>query len=306
MAVDLAERRAVWSVDVGPQPAGVIWHNDRLLVGVMGGDYVTVVDPATQQVERRITTAKGSHTVWLSPDGRTIYATSRVDSAITLLDAETLDVKGRWDMPGGPDDISFAPDGKMWVTLRWIGRVAVVDPRDGSYDVIRVGRSPHGVLVHPMPAGAELVASATTQPPAPPPQSGNAAPATAATPPRPAPESHARPLPVPAPVVPATVDAPLPHAAPVPIAAPALVPGPLPAPRPVELAPVPLDLPPLASAEPHLSRTPSLVTPAQAAQPTPPGGEDLVGVQLPPSVAAVAAAPLAPYSGAWWRRLSWR
>ncbi len=178
IAIDLDERKALWTVDVGPQPAGVIWHNNRLLVGVMGGDYVSVVNPAEQRVERTITTARGSHTVWPSSDGHTIYATSRVDSAITLLDAETLAVKGRWDMPGGPDDMAVAPDGKLWVTLRWSARVAIVDPATGQYELIRVGRSPHGILVHPTPA-AQPVATAdplvvpvvhTPEPPAPEPK----------------------------------------------------------------------------------------------------------------------------------------
>jgi YVTN family beta-propeller protein len=172
MAIDLAERKPVWTVEVGPQPAGVLWHNDRLLVGVMGGDYVSVVNPAEQRVERQITTAKGAHTVWLSPDGQTLYVNSRVDSAITLLDATTLAVKARWELPGGPDDIAFAPDGKLWVTLRWIARIAIVDPTNGQYETLHVGRSPHGILLHPtlpsqpVAATRESEVPASTTPPA--------------------------------------------------------------------------------------------------------------------------------------------
>ncbi len=187
LAIDLDTRRTLWQADVGPQPAGVIWHNNRLLVGVMGGDYVTVVDPAEGRIERQITTARGSHTVWPAPDGRTVYATSRVDSAITLLDGETLEVKGRWDLPGGPDDISVAPDGKLWVTLRWSARIAIIDPVTGQYEVMRVGRSPHGILVHPTPPPQPV---ATADPAAP-----------GAEAPRPQPRSEApaaSPLPQPA------------------------------------------------------------------------------------------------------------
>ncbi len=182
IAIDLDERRPLWTVDVGPQPAGVIWHNNRLLVGVMGGDYVTVVDPAEARVERQITTARGSHTVWPAPDRRTIYATSRVDSAITLLDGETLEVKGRWDLPGGPDDISVAPDGKLWVTLRWAARIAIIDPATGQYETMRVGRSPHGILVHPTPPPQPIAAADPAAPPASRPE-----------PPRPEPHTDAAP-----------------------------------------------------------------------------------------------------------------
>lgn len=148
MAIDLQSKEAAWTIDVGPQPAGVMWHNDRLLVGAMGTDHMVVVNPGTRAVERTVQTARGSHTVWLSPDRRIIYANSRVDSRITLLDAETLERIGSWEIPGGPDDISFDPDGRLWVTLRWVARIAVVNPGTGEYETIRVGRSPHGIYVH--------------------------------------------------------------------------------------------------------------------------------------------------------------
>ena len=188
LAIDLDERKPLWTLDVGPQPAGVIWHNSRLLVGVMGSNYVAVVDPGmsagtspgTARVERNIIIGRGSHTVWPSPDGKTIYATSRLDSAITLLDAETLQVKGRWDIPGGPDDIAVAPDGKLWVTLRWTARVAIIDPHTGEYEVLRVGKSPHGILVHPTPT-AQPVAAAQ-QPAAPGPERSGLNPAAQAIP----------------------------------------------------------------------------------------------------------------------------
>jgi hypothetical protein len=35
------------------------------------------------------------------------------------------------------------------MTLRWLGRVGVLDPRTGTLEQIRVGRSPHGIFVMP-------------------------------------------------------------------------------------------------------------------------------------------------------------
>jgi len=131
MAIDLTTRRPTWTTEVGPQPAGVLWHRGKLLVGIMGADQVAVVNPADGRVERTIFTARGAHTVFPSPDGRTLYATSRVDSRLTVLDAETLEVRARWELPGGPDCIAFDPQGRLWVSLRWVARVAVVDPATG-------------------------------------------------------------------------------------------------------------------------------------------------------------------------------
>lgn len=152
MAIDLATRRPVWTAEVGPEPAGIVWHRGRLLVGVMGADYVAVVDPAGGRVERRVPVGRGAHTLALSPGGDALYATSRVDSRITVLDPDTLAVRQAWEIPGGPDCLAFAPDGTLWATLRWVGKVAAIDPTDGRFTTVAVGRSPHGILVQPRAA----------------------------------------------------------------------------------------------------------------------------------------------------------
>ncbi len=152
-AIDIATGVPNWTVEVGTAPAGILWHNDRLLVGIMGADHVAVLMPQDGRIERTIQTARGAHTVFASPDRRALYATSRVDSRITVLDPDTLDVRARWDIPGGPDCIAFDPQGRLWATLRWVARVAIIQPDSGEFELVRVGRSPHGVLVQP---GANL------------------------------------------------------------------------------------------------------------------------------------------------------
>lgn len=159
MAIDLTERKPLWTAEVGKQPAGVIWHRGRLLIGIMGSDHVAVVNPADGKVERTIFIGRGAHTIFPAPDGKALYATSRVDSRISVLDPETLAVTARWEIPGGPDCIAFAPDGRLWVTLRWIARVAVVDPKTGEVETIPVGRSPHGIFVQPQRGAGTPVAT---------------------------------------------------------------------------------------------------------------------------------------------------
>ena len=166
MAIDLAERKPVWITDVGPQPAGVTWHNGRLLVGIMGSDHVAVVNPADGKVERTIYAGRGAHTVFPSPDRKTLYVNSRVDSRITVLDAETLNPKATWPLPGGPDCIAIDPQGRLWVTLRWTARVAVIDPETGQGETFPVGRTPHGIFVHPRAEPLSPLPVAEALPPA--------------------------------------------------------------------------------------------------------------------------------------------
>ena len=52
-----------------------------------------------------------------------------------------------YKVPGGPDCIDFAPDGKLWITQRFAQKVAVLDPSTGDIQSLPVGRSPHGIFL---------------------------------------------------------------------------------------------------------------------------------------------------------------
>jgi len=149
IAISLETNQPLWTMEVGRDPAGVVWHHDKLLVGIMGSDHVAVVDPVTHTVERRIVVGRGAHALFVAPNDGPVYVTSRVESRITVLDPGTLATLYAWNVPGGPDCLSFDPDGKVWATLRWAGRVALVDAEAGTMEETRVGRSPHGVLFVP-------------------------------------------------------------------------------------------------------------------------------------------------------------
>jgi YVTN family beta-propeller protein len=148
IAIDIAARRVRWKMPVGNTPAGVLWHDGRVLVGIMGAAYVAVVDPRDGRVVEKVHTGRGAHVLFVPPDGRVIYATNRVDGTISVLDATTLKELRVFKVPGGPDDIDFAPDGKLWITRRFAHSVAVLDPKTGDFTTIEVGRSPHGIWLN--------------------------------------------------------------------------------------------------------------------------------------------------------------
>ena len=152
-AVDMEARTTAWVVDVGPEPAGIIWHRGRLLIGIMGGDHFASLDPQTRAVTTAFRTGRGAHNVFPSPDGRLLYATSRVESRITEVDAATMEVLRVFDVPGGPDCLAFDADGRIYATLRWTGRVLILNPQNNEQAQIRVGRSPHGIFVMPRREG---------------------------------------------------------------------------------------------------------------------------------------------------------
>jgi DNA-binding beta-propeller fold protein YncE len=148
MAIDLTRMAQVWVKPVGKTPAGVLWHDDKLLVADMGADYLAEVDPVDGHVIRHIVTGRGAHNLFLSPDGKIIWVNDRVAGTTVSLDAKTLTPIRRYDIPGGPDDIAFAPDGKLWITRRFAEKLAVLDPASGQYQTVDVGRSPHGIFLN--------------------------------------------------------------------------------------------------------------------------------------------------------------
>jgi len=75
------------------------------------------------------------------------------------LDATTLAEIRSYHVSGGPDDIAFAPDGKLWITQRFARTVAVLDPASGRIERIDVGRQPHGIFLNPAAEAASLSAS---------------------------------------------------------------------------------------------------------------------------------------------------
>jgi YVTN family beta-propeller protein len=148
-AVDLTTMAVKWDRPCGPAPAGVLYHRGQVLVADMGADYVAGMDPADGRELGRITTGKGAHQLFLSPDRRLIYVNNRIDGTIVALDAATLKETRSYRLPGGPDDIQFAPNGDIWVTMRFAHKVAVLNPATGDYTTIEVGRSPHGIFLNP-------------------------------------------------------------------------------------------------------------------------------------------------------------
>ena len=66
-----------------------------------------------------------------------------------MIDTQDMRVAGSIKVPGGPDCMDITADGKeLWVTQRFLRRVAVVDLEQMRVVAsIPVGKSPHGVYM---------------------------------------------------------------------------------------------------------------------------------------------------------------
>ena len=148
-SLDMTTLTPRWTVPIGTTPAGVLWLNGKLIVCIMGEDGIIEVDPINGHITRRRQTGPGAHNVFLDEVNNILYISNRGPGATSLsaLDPVTLEIKRNYPLPGGPDDIGIAPDGKIWISLRFAEDVAILDPVTGTYDTIPVGRSPHGLYL---------------------------------------------------------------------------------------------------------------------------------------------------------------
>jgi streptogramin lyase len=80
-----------------------------------------------------------------------LWVNNRVEGTTTAVDTQTLQPLRTYKVPGGPDDTAFAPDGALWITQRFVGKVAVLDPQTGALHSIPVGRQPHGLFLNISP-----------------------------------------------------------------------------------------------------------------------------------------------------------
>lgn len=152
VAIEPATQELRWRMPIGPEPAGIAWAPAGVLVaGIMGSGHIAVINPDDGRVMRQIETGRGAHTVFNMPDGRHMVVANRVAGTLSVLDGMTLTELRRYATPGGPDCITFSPDGReLWYTRRWAQSVGVLELETGAIlATIRVGRSPHGIYISP-------------------------------------------------------------------------------------------------------------------------------------------------------------
>jgi streptogramin lyase len=150
IAIDMATQTIAWKTPVGKTPAGLwITPQGMLLVGIMGEDYVHVIDPAKRMAIKKIFTGKGAHAFRGRGDGKTVFVGNRDASTISAIDMATLNKMYDIPMPGGPDDMDVSPDLKtLWVTNRWSRKVTAIDIESRkTVKQYNVGGSPHGVYL---------------------------------------------------------------------------------------------------------------------------------------------------------------
>jgi YVTN family beta-propeller protein len=150
--------------DVRASPDGKVFF-----VADMMADGVHVVDGESFKQIGFIPTGVGTHGLYPSRDGKSLYVANRGSNSIhgtpggkgsvSVIDFATRAVVKTWPIPGGgsPDMGNVSADGKyLWLSGRFDNVVYRFDTASGHVDQVKVGREPHGLAVWPQPGRYSL------------------------------------------------------------------------------------------------------------------------------------------------------
>ena len=143
-----------------PQDVRLTPDGTRFVVADMLRNGIWVIRASTQRIERFIPTGKGTHGIYPDRDGRRIFVSNRDEGSVSVLDASSLAITAKWQIPGGgsPDMGGVTLDGaQLWLSGRYHSEVYVFDTTSGALiKRIKVNAGPHGLLVWPQPGSFSL------------------------------------------------------------------------------------------------------------------------------------------------------
>jgi YVTN family beta-propeller protein len=124
----------------------------RIIQTNSAGDFVSIIDPATNKVVGVIKGIEVNHGAAAAPDGTRLYISNEAESTLDFVDAKTLAVIKHVPLTGHPNNIDIAKDGKkVYVSISQApGAVDVVDTAKGErVNSIAVEGSVHNTYVTP-------------------------------------------------------------------------------------------------------------------------------------------------------------
>lgn len=155
LALGLAGKETA-RITVGSQPRSLALSRDlrRLYVTSLNRNLLTVIETARNRVARSIQLpVSGTFAAAVSPDGRRLYLTAHLDSAVVILDARTETVIKTLKVGADPRAISFSPGGaQALVTSSGAAEIAVISVAgDSLVQRYASGQGLRGIAVAPAP-----------------------------------------------------------------------------------------------------------------------------------------------------------
>jgi YVTN family beta-propeller protein len=133
--VDVAERKALPAVDLGPlrAPHGLALAGGRVYFTAEGSKMIGRYDPATRRIDWQLGVGQDrTHMLAVAKDQARIFTSNVESDTVTILEQGKGDVSG-WTMTHvavgkGPEGFAVSPDGReLWAANSKDGTVSVVD-----------------------------------------------------------------------------------------------------------------------------------------------------------------------------------
>jgi DNA-binding beta-propeller fold protein YncE len=132
LVVDPRAERIVMQVatgQAGSHMVAVIADPLRAFVTNLGAGSTTAIDLVGGRRIGDIATGAGSEAIAISRDGREVWVAAGQAGTLTVLDAQTLDVRATLPLPGRPIRIVMTPDGTALVTCAASSEIVAFDVR---------------------------------------------------------------------------------------------------------------------------------------------------------------------------------
>jgi YVTN family beta-propeller protein len=152
-----------------PQDIRISPDGKLFFIADMEADGVHVVDGDNLREVDFIMAGPGTHGLYPSRDGKSLYITFRGThkihggrkgpGGVAVMDFATRKVRAIWPIAGGgsPDMGNVSVDGKwLWLSGRYDDVVYRIDTATGASSQIKVGGEPHGLTVWPQPGRYSL------------------------------------------------------------------------------------------------------------------------------------------------------
>ena len=152
-----------------PQDIRISPDGKRFYIADMDADGVHVVDGEAFAQVGFIPTGVGTHGLYPSRDGKSLYVANRGShkihgprhspGSVVVIDFASEKVVAKWPVPGGgsPDMGNVSADGKwLWLSGRYDDEIYRFDTSTGAVAKVAVGQEPHGLTVWPQPGRYSL------------------------------------------------------------------------------------------------------------------------------------------------------
>lgn len=150
--------------DIRISPDGKLFY-----IADMDADGIHVINGEKMEKVGFITTGPGTHGLYPSRDGKSLYISFRGThkihggrkgpGGVAVMDFASQKITAQWAIPGGgsPDMGNVSVDGKsLWLSGRFDDVVYRIDTTSGAVAQVKVGGEPHGLTVWPQPGRYSL------------------------------------------------------------------------------------------------------------------------------------------------------